>query len=123
MSSNYISAEFVIIGKRHSPATRNILYDICSIKVMCKTHKQMQDENKLSESYTAVLLSTFLFYKHNTATTDRVYVSYSNRMIITSELFGWRTKKSYSISCNENVLFRLHIPSPFQAINSENHQE
>ena len=83
----------------------------------------MQDENKLSESYTAVLLSIFLFYKHNTATTDRVYVSYSNRMIITSELFGWRTKKSYSISCNENVLFRLHILSPFQAINSENHQE
>ena len=75
MSSNYISAEFVIIGKRHSPGTWHMLYDFCSIKVKCKTHKQMQDESKLTESYTAVLLSTLLFYEHNTATTDRVYVS------------------------------------------------
>ena len=35
----------------------------------------MQDESKLTESYTAVLLSTLLFYEHNTATIDRVYVS------------------------------------------------
>ena len=73
------SDQLVVAGKEHSPCIWNMLYTACSINTKFATQRQILDRNRLSETYTAVLLSTILFFKHGTYVVKKVYVSILNQ--------------------------------------------
>ena len=61
-----ISDQFMVTAKEHSPCIWNMLYDVCAIRTKVTKLNQIRDWDRLSEIYTAVLLSTILFFKHGT---------------------------------------------------------
>ena len=60
-----ISDQFMVTAKEHSPCIWNMLYDVCEIRTKVTKLNQIRDRERLSETYTAVLLSTILFFKHS----------------------------------------------------------